>query len=569
MAATGTESPGKPHFAERQALQALNALNTPVWVFDVDRHAMWWANRRALRFWRVATLDELLARDFSSDSPTVRQRLAQVIANTPPGELVTEAWTLYPDDVPTPLLLAITPVTIAEGRNAILVESSAPLDTGGNDEALRLLEATRYTSLMVSTYSIGGQLLSRNPAAVEAYGQRHETGAGSDLAEHLNDPQILRALRECVTAGTPFLRDLKVRTAKGPRWHQVQARRGRDPRTGEWVVVVTETDVTERVQAEARLANLNIDLEKRVRQRTAALERSNEEAIAARNEAERANRTKSKFLANMSHELRTPLNAIMGFSEIIRLGVFGEINERYQEYVNDINASAVHLLALIDGLLDLAKIESGKMILQESEIDLRALLDEALQMIAATNQGQGKDIVLSCALPQVTLIADPRLMKQVALNLLSNAAKFTPEEGRIEVTVTVDAAGVEVRFADNGIGIEAEKLELVFHPYEHGANLVGGVKSTGLGLPIARSFVELHGGSLHLESVLGAGTTAVLRLPLGRVLTAPVEASGQGTSDQGASEREPGGQAAPGQDVPERAPDRHDGNAGARSVSAG
>jgi len=532
MAATSTEhsgsSPvGKQHFADRQALQALDTLNTPVWVFDVDHHTMWWANRRALRFWRAASLQDLLARDYSSDSPTVRQRLAQVIANTPPGEVVTEAWTLYPDNVPTPLLLAITPVTIAEGRNAVLIESSAPLELGDDDEALRLLEAARYTSLMVSTYSLRGQLLSRNPAAVEAYGQRHETGPGkaagsSDLDEHLNDPQIQRALRECVNAGTPFLRDLKVRTAKGPHWHQVQARRGRDPRTGEWVVVVTETDVTERVQAEARLANLNIDLEKRVRQRTAALERSSEEAIAARNEAERANRTKSKFLANMSHELRTPLNAIMGFSEIIRLGVFGEVNERYQEYVNDINASAVHLLSLIDGLLDLAKIESGKMILHESEIDLRALLDETLMMIAATNQARDKEMALLCALPEVTLVADPRLMKQVALNLLSNAAKFTPDGGRIEVAVTVNDSGVEVRFADNGIGIDATKLDLVFHPYEHGANLVGGIKSTGLGLPIARSFVELHGGSLHLESVLGAGTTAVLRLPLSRVLTAPL-----------------------------------------------
>ncbi|MGD1879788.1 MAG: ATP-binding protein [Kiloniellaceae bacterium] len=514
-------SPSKQHFADRQALQALDLLNTPIWVFDVDRHAMWWANRRALRFWQAESLEALCARDFSSDSQTVRQRLAQVIDKTPPGGVASEAWTLYPDNVPTPLLLAMTPVTIAEGRNAVLIEGSPPLDMAGDDESLRLLEATRYTSLMVSTYSIAGQLLSRNPAAVETYSKGSDTVEGSDLAHHLSDPQITRALQECVAAGTAFVRDLKVRTAQGPRWHQVQARRGRDPRTGEWVIVVTETDVTERVQAEARLANLNIDLEKRVRQRTAALERSSEEAIAARNEAERANRIKSMFLANMSHELRTPLNAIMGFSEIIRLGVFGEINARYVEYINDINGSAVHLLGLIDGLLDLAKIESGKMILQESEIDLRALLDETLQMIAATPQGRDKAMVLTCALPQVVMIADPRLMKQVALNLLSNAAKFTPEQGRIEIAVSIGDGGLEVRFADDGVGIDAGKLDLVFHPYEHGANYVGGVKSTGLGLPIARSFVEMHGGSLHLESMLGQGTTAVLRLPRSRVLSAP------------------------------------------------
>ena len=514
-------APSKPHFAERQALQPFDLLTAPLWVFDVDRHTMWWGNRRALALWGVDSLDSLLARDFSSDSAMVRQRLAQIIANTPPGEAVKEAWTLYPNDRPVHLVAAITPVTIAEGRDAVLLETSAPMDYADNDEPLRLLEATRYTSLMVTTYAMDGQLLSRNPAAVDVYSGSRRVAAPVNLAEHLGSAEIAGTLSDCVAEGDPFVRDLQVTTAAGPRWHQIQARRGRDPLTGQWVTVVTETDITERVEAEARLASLNIELEKRVRQRTAALERSKEEAVNARHEAERANRTKSKFLANMSHELRTPLNAIMGFSEIIRLGVFGAVNERYYEYVNDINASAVHLLGLIDGLLDLAKIESGKMILQESEIDLRALLEEALQMIGATNPGRDKEMLLACALPQVTLIADPRLMKQVALNLLSNAAKFTPEGGRIEVGLMVADDGLEIRFTDNGIGIDTDKLDRVFHPYEHGANVVGGVKSTGLGLPIARSFVELHGGSLHLESVLGEGTTAVLRLPLGRTLTAP------------------------------------------------
>ncbi|MGE5765935.1 MAG: ATP-binding protein [Bacteroidota bacterium] len=538
----------KQHFAERRALQPLDRLNTPIWVFDVDRHAMWWANRRALHFWRAPSLEALLARDFGSDSPTVRQRLAQVIEKTPPGGVASETWTLYPDNVPATLSLAITPVTIEEGRNAVLIESSAPLDLAGDNEALRLLEATRYTSLMVSTYTVNGRLLSRNPSAIDVYGPSGQAVAGdaprqdgapatADLDRHLGDPQIVRALKESVAAGTPFARDVRVRTAQGPRWHQVQARRGRDPRTGEWVIVVTESDVTERVQAEARLANLNVDLERRVRQRTAALERSNEQAIAARNEAERANRIKSKFLANMSHELRTPLNAILGFSEIIRLGVFGAVNDRYLEYVTDINRSALDLLGLIDGLLDLAKIEAGKMMLQESEIDLRALLADALQMIAATAPARDKQMALRCELPEVTVIADPRLLKQVALNLLSNAVKFTPAGGRIEVSIAVGTAGAEIRIVDDGPGIAEEKLDVVFHPYEHGANYAGGVKSTGLGLPIARSFTELHGGTLHLESRVGSGTAAVLRLPYGRVLTAPHSPAAQGTepSTQGAA----------------------------------
>lgn len=161
------------------------------------------------------------------------------------------------------------------------------------------------------------------------------------------------------------------------------------------------------------------------------------------------------------------------------------------------------------------------MVLQESEIDLRALLADAMQMIAATAPARDKQMAIRCELPAVTIVADPRLLKQVALNLLSNAVKFTPEGGRVDVSLTVGTTGAEVRIADNGIGIAQEKLDVVFHPYEHGANYVGGVKSTGLGLPIARSFTELHGGTLHLESCLGCGTTAVLRLPYGRVLTAP------------------------------------------------
>lgn len=155
-------------------------------------------------------------------------------------------------------------------------------------------------------------------------------------------------------------------------------------------------------------------------------------------------------------------------------------------------------------------------------MDLRALLNETLQMVAATNQGNGKKMTLSCPLAELPLLADARLMKQVALNLLSNAAKFTPENGLITVEVRLDGVdeegGIEVRFTDNGIGIDSSKLDLVFRPYEHNAGFSGGVKNTGLGLPIARSFVELHGGSLHLESVLGEGTTAVLRLPAARVL---------------------------------------------------
>lgn len=508
----------KPHFKSCDALTPFNLLHTPIWIFDVHHHRMWWANKRAVAFWQADSLITLLARDYSSDSETVRQRLAQVVEKTPPGEVALEAWTLYPDSNPVTVLLALTPIAIEDGQDAVLIESSGPLEVQGNEEALRLLEATRYTSLMVSIFSSEGLLLSRNPAAVEAFGSKPAGDERRDLNQHFDDPQLAAKLRATVLSGAAFHKDLPVPTIAGRRWHQVHCQRGRDPRSGEWVIVMTETDITDRVEAEARLATLNIELEKRVRERTVDLERISSEAVAARDQAEQANRTKSEFLANMSHELRTPLNAILGFSETIHMGVFGPINSRYQDYVNDINHSARHLLSLIDGLLDLAKIESGKLILQESEIDVLQLLQSAAQMISATSHGRSKEILVDCERESLLLIADPRLLKQVLLNLLTNAAKFSPEQGVIAISFREAGGDLEIHISDQGRGIAAGKLDLVFHPYEQSATEAGVREGTGLGLPIARSFVEMHGGSLHLESEEGSGTTAVLRLPGERVL---------------------------------------------------
>ena len=479
---------------------------------------MWWANRRAVEFWQAESLEALCARDYGSDSEAVRQRLAQIIENTPAGVTELEAWTLYPASHPVTVMLAITPILIEDGLDAILIESSGPLNVKGDDEVIHLLEATRYTSLMVSIFSSEGRMISRNPAAVEAFGPKPATAGRHDLQNHLADAGLAARLREAALSGEGFHHDLAVTTAKGRRWHQVHGQRGRDPRSGERVIVVTETDITERVEAEARLATLNTELEKRVRDRTAELERTSNEAVIARDQAEQANRTKSEFLANMSHELRTPLNAVLGFSETMQLGVFGPLNDRYQDYVNDISQSARHLLSLIDGLLDLAKIEAGRMVLNESEMDLRKLFGEAIQMIAATKHGRSKQLRLSCEDHHALLLGDIRLLKQVAINLLANAAKFSPEDGLITVSVEAQGPDLEIRIRDQGRGIDPGKLDLVFRPYEQSATQASSREGTGLGLPIARSFVELHGGSLELESGQGRGTTAVVRLPGSRIL---------------------------------------------------
>ncbi len=230
----------KPQFASFDALAPYDLLHTPVWIFDVDRHRMWWANRRAVGFWQAESLPALLARDYSSDSEAVRRRLAQVLENTPPGDSALDAWTLYPASHPVTVLLAMTPVAIEDGLNAVLIECSGPLDIKGDDEVLHLLEASRYTSLMVSIFSSEGLLISRNPAAIEAFGPKPATAGRADLRRHFGDSRLAAKLRETVLAGRAFHKDLSIATIAGGRWHQVHGQRGRDPQSGEDVIVVTE-----------------------------------------------------------------------------------------------------------------------------------------------------------------------------------------------------------------------------------------------------------------------------------------------------------------------------------------
>lgn len=242
----------------------------------------------------------------------------------------------------------------------------------------------------------------------------------------------------------------------------------------------------------------------------------------ARREAEEASRAKSNFLAAMSHELRTPLNAVLGFAEIMRQGLFGPVGHpRYADYVDGIVKSGQHLLSLINDVLDMSRVEAGKLELSEDELDLRRSIEEALDLVAVTAEGKG--VGLARALPAVLpqLHADPRLLRQMLLNLLSNAIKFTPEGGSVEVAAAVlTDGGLAIRVRDSGMGMTDHQLKRVFEPFSQGDSLrareAGG---SGLGLPITRRLIELHDGQIHLSSRKSAGTTATLIFPANRVRT--------------------------------------------------
>jgi len=243
-------------------------------------------------------------------------------------------------------------------------------------------------------------------------------------------------------------------------------------------------------------------------------------------EADKANRAKSEFLANMSHELRTPLNAIIGFSDILKKELFGSIgNERYAEYVGDINDSGLHLLAIINDILDLAKAEAGKLTLQEDEIDIVRCLDDALRMCRGRAAAGGVELDFADGIEPIYASVDERVLRQIVLNLLTNAIKFTREGGRVGLAVDAQPdKGIVIRVSDTGIGISPGDIARVIRPFEQVENVLsrshGG---TGLGLPLTAKLTELHGGRLEIESQVGRGTTVTITLPAERLRAAPVK----------------------------------------------
>jgi signal transduction histidine kinase len=228
-----------------------------------------------------------------------------------------------------------------------------------------------------------------------------------------------------------------------------------------------------------------------------------------------ANRHKSEFLANMSHELRTPLNAIIGFSEVLIERMFGELNEKQDEYLKDIFASGRHLLSLINDILDLSKIEAGKMELELTTFDLPAAMENALTLVKgrAGNHGIGLNLDVDRGLGE--FVADERKIKQVLVNLLSNAVKFTPEGGRVDVRAAPADGGVEIAVSDTGIGIAAEDQEAIFEEFRQvGTDYAKKREGTGLGLALTKRIVELHGGRIWVKSEVGRGSTFTFTLPI-------------------------------------------------------
>ncbi len=264
------------------------------------------------------------------------------------------------------------------------------------------------------------------------------------------------------------------------------------------------------------------------------LKAENNRAEAAAQHAKEANEAKSRFLAAVSHELRTPLNAIIGYTGTIRSGVFGQIEQpKIREYLDDIGASGEHLLTLVNDILDLAKVREGGLYLSEDEFELAPLIDTVCQGFAEDIERAGLDLRVTHCRPPATIQADPLRLRQMIANLVSNAIKFSPPKGRIGIDCRRLKNGqLRIAVADTGMGISAAKMEKameMFAQIDDGLNRLQ--EGTGIGLPLTKCLVELHGGRFEIESVEGVGTTAVLFLPACRLVDSETAGSRAATGD--------------------------------------
>ena len=314
----------------------------------------------------------------------------------------------------------------------------------------------------------------------------------------------------------PDLEPFVVRTGDG---HSIQITKRRTKDGG---TVIIRTEITRLKEAEQALQNRIAELEAAkamLEKQSAQLSDFTERLAEAKDEADAANHTKSEFLANMSHELRTPLNAVMGFAEVIKNEMFGPVGvPRYTDYAGDIYNSGAHLLEIINDILDLSKIEAGKLDLTEEDINLREVAEAVTRLVTGRADEGGVKLVQDIHQDLPLLYSDKRKLKQMLLNLLTNAIKFTPNAGTVDMTAALNDDGrISVCVRDTGIGIAEDQFDLVMSPFgQVDSALAREHQGTGLGLPLVNALLELHGGVMNIASEIGKGTTITLHFPASR-----------------------------------------------------
>ena len=409
----------------------------------------------------------------------------------PRSRLDLPIWQLYAGSVLAAVIQSAVVAIAAQDRQRVADQAAA------EGAAMYRFLADNAMDL-ITRHSADGRIRFASPSALALLGCAPDALVGL-APSALVHPDDLKTMQAAFVEASYFARaaaaEVRLKRADGSHvWTEMRCRPAAPANGVAADIVAVTRDITERKKNERAL-------------------------IDARDMAEQANRAKSRFLANMSHELRTPLNAIIGFSEVMTFEMFGPVGSpRYLEYARLIHESGGHLLELINGVLDMSKIEAGKFELSEELFDLDEIATQAVRFIKLQADRKGVALKLSVAPAAKTVFADKRAIKQMIVNLITNGVKFTPRGGEVRVIAARDAGGVAIAVADTGVGIGPEDLKRLGQPFEQvEGEHVRAQEGTGLGLALVKALAAMHGGDAAIESLLGEGTTVIVRLPYAAV----------------------------------------------------
>ena len=474
----------------------LDRLRRPVWVFDDVRKRKVYANPPAVALWGAGSLDALLARDFSDQSPSVRTRMEAIRQKIARGETVTEHWTFYPLGAPSSVSTTISAITLTDGGEAMLFEATSLAIT---PDQQRAAEALRHTPVLVGLFDAGGRRLFANPSRLACFPNQ------MSFHQAFADPAEADRIWGEALAGEITVPACRVITSAGEQWHGLDARRAVDPVTGAVGVLVNQIDMSAEFETRRELAQ-------------------------ARARAEAAADAQEEFLANMSHELRTPLTSVIGFAGLLR---GAGLNAEQTRHLDRIDAASQALMSTLNDVLDLSKLEAGGVELDPRPFALETLLDQTLAIIEA--QASAKGLTLAKTVDPATpafVVGDPERLRQILLNLLANAVKFTSQGGvtlsarRLQLNAADGVARIELSVTDTGIGLAPDLVDHVFDRFAQAdASVTRRFGGTGLGLSITKRLAEAMGGEVGVDSDPGAGSRfwCVLPLPVAPILeSAPV-----------------------------------------------